>query len=333
MLIGESGEVIDEGESDEAPVRGAGTDQALVQEEHEPDDNGIDDPPVAVDDPVTARTGAAVPIAVTANDYDPDGEAIALSAVGEAAPRHGRHRQRHDRVVPARATNYVGVDQFEYTIVDGNGTEASATVTIELLPIDTVNRAPVGSPDVAETGDRTRRSTSTCCSTTSIPNATRCASTRSPPPDIGGTVTETTGPSGLPGAAVRAAARRLGHGDVHLPPGRLVRRDRRRGRGARSRSPSRATPTARRSCAPTALRVRRDVAGFIAGARQRPAIPTATGCRSTSSGRCRHGLDVAVRGDEIQVVVRAGAARLLAVPVHGRRRATGIRCAGRCSWC
>ncbi len=48
----------------------------------EPDDNGIDDPPVAVDDPVTARSGASVPVQVTVNDYDPDGEAIAVSSVG-----------------------------------------------------------------------------------------------------------------------------------------------------------------------------------------------------------------------------------------------------------
>ena len=47
----------------------------------EPDDNGIDDPPVAVDDPVTARSGASVPVQVTANDYDPDGEAVAVSTV------------------------------------------------------------------------------------------------------------------------------------------------------------------------------------------------------------------------------------------------------------
>ena len=55
--------------------------------DREPDDNGVDDPPVAVDDAVTARSGSSVPVQVTANDYDPDGEAIAVSAVGLAG--HG----------------------------------------------------------------------------------------------------------------------------------------------------------------------------------------------------------------------------------------------------
>ena len=48
------------------------------EQEREPDDDGIDDPPEAFDDQVTARFGIAVPIAVTANDYDPDGDAIAV---------------------------------------------------------------------------------------------------------------------------------------------------------------------------------------------------------------------------------------------------------------
>ncbi|HTH05919.1 MAG TPA: hypothetical protein VL916_08615, partial [Ilumatobacteraceae bacterium] len=47
VLYGETGELIDQGQSDEAPSGGTGTDHAVVQEEHEPDDNGIDDPPVA----------------------------------------------------------------------------------------------------------------------------------------------------------------------------------------------------------------------------------------------------------------------------------------------
>ena len=220
VLIGESGEVIDEGESDEAPT-GPPTDQAVVQEEHEPDDNGIDDPPVAVDDPVTARAGAAIPIAVTANDYDPDGEAIALSGVGEAA--HGTvDIQNATTVSYLPKDNYLGVDQFDYTIVDGDGTEDSATVTIELLPVDTVNRAPIGSPDVADTAadnagrhrraDQRHRPGTRC---TANRHLHRAGHRRHGDRDAG-----TIGTARAP---LRAPARRVGHGDVHVPTRRLVR--------------------------------------------------------------------------------------------------------------
>ncbi len=46
---------------------------------------------------------------------------------------------------------YVGRDRFDYSIVDGNGTEDSATVVVELLPSAT-NSPPVGTPDDAQTG-------------------------------------------------------------------------------------------------------------------------------------------------------------------------------------
>src|SRR5690606_13898582 len=85
-LLGESGEVLEEGSSSRASTS-ATPDELVPTLERQADNNGIDDPPVAVNDPVTARTGAAVPVVVTANDYDPDGEAIVLTEVGD--PAHG----------------------------------------------------------------------------------------------------------------------------------------------------------------------------------------------------------------------------------------------------
>ena len=122
--------------------------------QREPDDNGVDDPPVAVDDPVTARSGSSVQVQVTANDYDPDGEAIAVSSVGAARPRDGRDRDGVD-VVYTPDAGYVGRDQFDYTIVDGNGTEDSATVVVELLPASATNKPPIGIADHAQTGPET----------------------------------------------------------------------------------------------------------------------------------------------------------------------------------
>ena len=122
--------------------------------DREPDDNGIDDPPVAVDDAVTARTGSSVSIQVTGNDYDPDGEAVAVSAVG--VPGHGAVEiGTATTVVYTPDPGYAGIDTFEYTIVDGNGTEASASVVIDLLPADATNKPPVGGVDEAQTGPGT----------------------------------------------------------------------------------------------------------------------------------------------------------------------------------
>src|SRR5688572_20528185 len=304
VLIGESGEVIDEGESDEAPT-GPPTDQAVVQEEHEPDDNGIDDPPVAVDDPVTARAGAAIPIAVTANDYDPDGEAIALSGVGEAA--HGTvDIQNATTVSYLPKDNYLGVDQFDYTIVDGDGTEDSATVTIELLPVDTVNRAPIGSPDVADTAADNAVDIDVLINDID-PERDALRIDTFTVPDIGGTVTETLGPSGLPALHFEPPPGVSGTATFTYRPvdsfgaiGEAVEVEVEVAQPTDANRP----PVVR----PDALRVRRDVSGYI------PVLandvdPDGDDLRIEVIRPEPPGLDLTVRGDEIQVVVRAGAAR------------------------
>ncbi len=86
LVLGDDGEIVEAAGPGDG-VTGADDTAASEPEIREADDNGIDDPPVAVDDPVTARSGASVPVQVTVNDYDPDGEAIAVSSVG--VPGHG----------------------------------------------------------------------------------------------------------------------------------------------------------------------------------------------------------------------------------------------------
>ena len=196
-LLGESGEVIEDGSS----TGGSGLGPAEPNDdtgtvERRPDDNGIDDPPVAIDDPVTSRSGKAVPVVVTANDYDPDGEAIAVVEVG--TPSHGTvDVASASTVVYQPEPGFVGLDRFDYTIVDGNGTEASASVILELLPADAPNRAPVARNDVAETGPDVGVIIDVLLNDVDPErDALRVASFT--PPDIGGVVTETIGPSGLP---------------------------------------------------------------------------------------------------------------------------------------
>ncbi len=307
-LISESGEVLEEGESEGVanPVAG-GNDAALEAEEHEPDENGIDDPPVAVDDPVTARSGATVPIVVTANDYDPDGEAIALSSVGEAG---------HGTVDVATATTvsyqpdsgFVGLDQFDYTIVDGNGTEDTGTVTIELLPIDTVNQAPVGSPDASETGPDTPVTIDVLLNDID-PERDALRIDTFTPPDVGGEVSETTGPSGLPALKFVPDARFSGTVTFTYRPVDTF--------GAVGEAVEVEVEVAQVSDAnrppivqPDALRVRRDVESFV-NVLANDHDPDGDRMMIDVVRPLPPGLEVSVQGEELKVVVRAGAARLL----------------------
>ncbi|MFN3256151.1 MAG: Ig-like domain-containing protein [Ilumatobacter sp.] len=152
LVLGDQGEVIDESNAD-GSSSSLGSDDGVSDEPdvQEADDNGIDDPPVAVDDQATARSGNPVPVRVTANDYDPDGEAIAIVDVD--TPGNGLVEiGTASTIIYTPTTGYVGVDRFTYTIADGDGTEASADVVIELLPADATNQPPVGAADTAQTG-------------------------------------------------------------------------------------------------------------------------------------------------------------------------------------
>ncbi len=76
---------------------------------------------------------------------------IAVSSVG--VPGHGTvDIGTATTVVYTPEPGYVGVDTFDYTIVDGNGTTATATVIIELLAAGSTNKPPLGVGDQVETG-------------------------------------------------------------------------------------------------------------------------------------------------------------------------------------
>ena len=200
LVLGDDGAVVDEGESNPS-ASGADDSAASAPETREPDANGIDDPPIAVDDSVTARSGASVPVQVTANDFDPDGEAIAVSTVG--VPGHGSvDIGTATTVVYTPDSGYVGVDEFDYTIVDGNGTTATATVIIELLAAGSTNKPPVGVVDEVETGAGVPVTVDVLLNDVDPERDGLRLGGFSPPSSLGqaalGEVTETVGPSGLP---------------------------------------------------------------------------------------------------------------------------------------
>jgi hypothetical protein len=194
-LLGEGGEVIEEG--GDLPASGAGLDQGDSGRPDIPDDNGIDDPPVALDDPVTARTGGQVRVEVTANDYDPDGEAIVV--VDAMPPGNGTVEITSASTVTYRPdTGYVGIDTFDYTISDANGNEATATVTLELLSQDAPNRGPIGARDFSETGPGVPVVVDVLLNDVD-PERDALRIDSFTDPSIGGSVTEVDAPSGLRG--------------------------------------------------------------------------------------------------------------------------------------
>ena len=89
-------------------------------------------PPVAVDDSFGARPGQASPVPVLLNDYDPNGDVLVVSKLDALDPAVGRVDIIHDSqaVQITLVPGATGVVTFGYTISDGRGGTASATVTI-----------------------------------------------------------------------------------------------------------------------------------------------------------------------------------------------------------
>ncbi len=125
----------------------------IVEKEHAPP--GSD--PVAVDDRATlGKASKAITINVLANDSDPDGDTLTVTAVGTAGTV-GKVSRTGTTVsydpdgafdfLPAGAT---ATDTFTYTIGDGNGGTDTATVTV------TITGAGDGGGDGDGDGDDTK---------------------------------------------------------------------------------------------------------------------------------------------------------------------------------
>lgn len=162
------------------------------------DDNGVENPPVAIDDQVTARAGNTITIPVTNNDYDPDCpplQAIALQSVDP--PGHGTADVLDGTSVTyVPEQGYSGSDSFEYTIVDETGRTDTGTVNIDLFPPDSPNRPPITKADHGNT--TVGRSVVVDVLVNDI-DPERDLLTIPTFSDNGqGTITEAKGPSGLP---------------------------------------------------------------------------------------------------------------------------------------
>ncbi len=84
----------------------------------------VDDPPVATDDVAATVEDTALPLtaaALVANDTDPEGGALSITAVGNAT--HGTVALVGTTVTFTPAVDYSGSASFDYTVSDGVGTD------------------------------------------------------------------------------------------------------------------------------------------------------------------------------------------------------------------
>jgi large repetitive protein len=106
----------------------------------------INPAPVAVNDVATTNEDTPVTINVRANDNDPDGDLISITAA--SAPNGTVTINADGTITYLPRANFNGTDTITYTISDGNGGSATATVTVTVVA---VNDAPVARDDTAVT--------------------------------------------------------------------------------------------------------------------------------------------------------------------------------------
>lgn len=108
----------------------------------------INRPPQANDDAISLAENATATIAVLGNDRDPDGDALRVQSATD--PAHGRVLVNVDgSIAYTPDVDYSGSDGFQYTIGDGRGGSATATVAVTVQPAP--NRPPLAVDDAATT--------------------------------------------------------------------------------------------------------------------------------------------------------------------------------------
>ena len=92
----------------------------------------VNRPPLAVNDTASTTSGTPVTIAVRANDTDADNDPLTVTAVTQGA--HGAATIDGATGNPRYVSiaNFLGIDSFTYTVADGRGGSATATVTVEV---------------------------------------------------------------------------------------------------------------------------------------------------------------------------------------------------------
>ena len=113
-------------------------------------------PPAPVNDRATTSQGRAVRIAVLDGDSDPDGDKLTVTAWTQ--PRHGRVTcTAGERCTYRPNAGFAGTERFTYTVSDGRGASRTATVTVRVRAVQTVQAAPERpAPERPDEGGATR---------------------------------------------------------------------------------------------------------------------------------------------------------------------------------
>lgn len=129
----------------------------------------VNDPPIAVDDNVTATEDVPSPLPILANDRDVDNQLTVSMVSITTPPQHGTISFSNGQVIYTSHTDYFGPDTFQYMLTDPHGATSNiATVQVTVLP---VNDAPVAAPDVATTPEDTPVTIHVLANDTDIDNA------------------------------------------------------------------------------------------------------------------------------------------------------------------
>jgi hypothetical protein len=91
---------------------------------------GVNEPPVAGNDSVTAQPGQPVTIDVTNNDGDPDGDLALTTVTVTVPPKHGSVTCTEGKCTYTPELGFTGHDSFEYRVCDALGACTTAVVTV-----------------------------------------------------------------------------------------------------------------------------------------------------------------------------------------------------------
>jgi VCBS repeat-containing protein len=109
----------------------------------------VNDEPLAVGDGTTTLENTATTIAVLANDSDLEGDSLSVTAI--SAPAHGTAiLSAPGTITYTPEANYCGPDSFTYTVADGYGGTATATISITITE---ANHTPEAADDARQVSE------------------------------------------------------------------------------------------------------------------------------------------------------------------------------------
>jgi large repetitive protein len=117
------------------------------------DQTGPNRPPIARDDQAETRVDRPIDVDVLANDTDPNGDVLVVTAVQPAGGEAQLAIAPDGRSVQVSPNaGFAGTVNFGYTITDGRDASAGANVSVQVAPSDgSTNRPPEAHNDIAST--------------------------------------------------------------------------------------------------------------------------------------------------------------------------------------